>query len=69
MSMDKITEIIGPDALAALEAAGYAVVPKEPTKAMLDSARDWSYAVYGKPIGNAAANGCWAAMIQDSKGE
>lgn len=39
------------------------VVPMEPTEAMLDAARDWSTKKYGKPIGNDAARGCWAAML------
>ena len=42
---------------------GWQLVPVEPTDAMLVSARDWSYAKYGKPIGNAAAVGCWEAML------
>ena len=42
---------------------GWQPVPIEPTDAMLVSARDWSYAKYGKPIGNAAAVGCWEAML------
>jgi hypothetical protein len=36
---------------------------RKPTEAMLIAARDWSYAKYGKPIGNDAAIGCWQAMI------
>jgi hypothetical protein len=36
---------------------------REPTEAMLIAARDWSYAKYGKPIGNDAAIGCWQAML------
>lgn len=36
---------------------------REPTEAMLNAARDWSYQKYGKPIGNDAATGCWQAMI------
>lgn len=42
---------------------GWQLVPVEPTDAMLVSARDWSYAKYGKPIGNTAAVGCWEAML------
>ena len=34
-----------------------------PTDAMLIAARDWSYAKYGKPIGDEAAIGCWNAML------
>lgn len=37
--------------------------PAQPTEAMLDAARDWSDAKYGKPIGNDAAIGCWNAML------
>jgi hypothetical protein len=40
------------------------VVPREPTEAMLSAARDWSYTKYGKPIGDDAARGCWAAMLE-----
>lgn len=36
---------------------------REPTEAMLNAARDWSAAKYGKPIGNDAAIGCWQAMF------
>jgi hypothetical protein len=38
------------------------LTPSEPTEAMLTAAHDWSYAKYGKPIGNDAAIGCWRAM-------
>lgn len=36
----------------------------DPTDAMLNAARDWSYKIYGKPIGNDAAMGCYQAMIK-----
>jgi len=36
--------------------------PVEPTKEMLDAARDWSYKKYGKAMGDDAAIGCWKAM-------
>lgn len=36
---------------------------RTPSEAMLIAARDWSYAKYGKPIGDDAAMGCWQAMI------
>lgn len=39
------------------------VAPEEPTQAMHDAARDWSYKVYGKPIGIDASLGCYRAMI------
>lgn len=38
-------------------------LPREPTEAMLIAARDWSAKVYGKPIGNGAATGCWQVML------
>lgn len=38
-----------------------------PTEAMLIAARDWSYAKYGKPIGDDAAIGCWQAMFDAMK--
>lgn len=37
-------------------------LPRQPTEAMLNAARDWSREKYGKPIGNDAATGCWLAM-------
>ena len=43
---------------------GFVVVPKEPTKTMLDSARDWSTKKYGKAVGNDGASGCYKAMIE-----
>lgn len=36
----------------------------EPTEAELNAARDWSYAKYGRAIGNDAAAGCRSAMLQ-----
>ena len=42
---------------------------QEPTEEMLIAARDWSLKKYGKPIGNDAARGCWAAMLAASKQE
>jgi hypothetical protein len=35
---------------------------RSPTEAMLNAARDWSVAKYGRGIGNDAAIGCWQAM-------
>lgn len=49
--------------LAALSAAGYAVVPREPTEAMHDAARDWSMGKYGQGIGKDASDGCYLAML------
>ncbi len=43
--------------------AGWRMVPIEPTQAMLDAARNWSYAKYGKPVGNDGATGCYRAMV------
>lgn len=48
----------------ALEAAGYVIVPKEPTDAMLNAAREWSHKKYGKPVGNDGASGCYRSMIE-----
>jgi hypothetical protein len=39
------------------------IVPVEPTDEMLNAARDWSAAKYGKPIGNDAAIGCFQTML------
>jgi len=44
---------------------GFVLVPKEPTQAMLDSARDWSTKKYGKAVGNDGASGCYKAMIDE----
>ncbi len=46
-----------------------AVVPREPTEAMLIAAREWSHKKYGKPIGSDAACGCWAAMLEAAENE
>ena len=35
----------------------------KPTESMLNAARDWSAAKYGKPVGNDGALGCWQAML------
>ncbi|MCA7902900.1 hypothetical protein LGM39_26365 [Burkholderia cepacia] len=56
------------DALRAILAASpveqpaAAPMPRIPTDAMLDAARDWSVKYIGAGIGNAAATGCWQAM-------
>lgn len=42
------------------------MVPAYPTEEMLVAARDWSTSMYGKPIGNDAARGCWQAMLAAS---
>lgn len=52
-----------------LDSAGLAIVPKEPTEKMLIAARDWSQEKYGKPVGNDAAQGCWAAMLAAAQKE
>lgn len=46
--------------------AGYVIVKKEPTEAMLNAARDWSANKYGKPVGNDDATGCYRSMIAAS---
>ena len=46
---------------------GFVLVPKEPTQAMLDSARDWSTKKYGKAVGNDGASGCYKAMIESQE--
>lgn len=46
---------------------GKVLVPVEPTREMLEAARDWSYKKYDKPIGNDAAQGCWKAMLAASQ--
>lgn len=43
--------------------SGYAVVPVEPTEAMLNAARDWSVRVNGQGVGNDQAAGCYGSMI------
>lgn len=37
-------------------------MPRIPTEAMLNAARDWSVEKYRQGIGNDAATGCWQAM-------
>jgi len=41
---------------------GQVAIPRIPTEAMLDAARDWSVNKYSQGIGNDAAIGCWQAM-------
>ena len=48
---------------AAAAPEGYALVPVEPTEAMLSAARDWSLKKYGQAVGNDGARGCYAAML------
>lgn len=45
------------------------VRPRSPTDAMLDAAREWSYAKYGKPIGHEAAIQLWQAMYDAEEGK
>ena len=52
------------DAVQKLGSGDFVLVPKEPTQAMLDSARDWSTKKYGKAVGNDGASGCYKAMIE-----
>lgn len=49
--------------LAGLRDGTLVAVPREPTEAMHNAARDWSAAKYGKPIGIDASAGCWRAML------
>ena len=42
--------------------AGQVAIPRIPTEAMLNAARDWSVKKYSQGIGNDAAIGCWQAM-------
>ena len=45
------------------QAEGWVLVPREPTKEMLEAARDWSLEKYGLGIGNDGATGCYRAML------
>ena len=40
------------------------LVPVEPTPEMDNAARDWSVSKYGRGIGDDAAHGCYAAMLE-----
>lgn len=51
---------------AAIESAGFKIVPAEPTQTMHEAARDWSAKKYGKPIGSDASDGCYRAMLSAS---
>ena len=57
---------LGLASVSSASADALALVPREPTEAMLVGARDWSDRKYGKPIGDDAAQGCWSAMIAAS---
>lgn len=54
-------------AFAEIDAAGFVIVPREPTEAMLNGARDWSVKEYGGVdrigVGKDGASGYWRAMI------
>jgi hypothetical protein len=63
------SDIAADAALSAIAEAGYVVVPAVPTDAMHTSARDWSAAKYGKPIGIDASMGCYRAMLAASQTE
>ena len=54
---------------AAAVPPGYALVPVEPTEAMLSAARDWSLKKYGQAVGNDGARGCYAAMLAAAQAE
>lgn len=51
---------------AALRACVAQTPPRQPTEAMLNAARDWSVAKYGRGVGNDGAIGCWQAMFDAS---
>lgn len=65
----KTTDAMESAIQAYLEAVGGVVVPKEPTDAMHNAARDWSNRKYGKPIGIDASDGCYRAMITAAQEE
>ena len=44
-------------------------VPLEPTKVMLEAARDWSIETLGHAVGNAGATGCYQAMLAAAQQE
>lgn len=52
------------DALRKLLAErGFVIRSRRPTQEQNNAARDWSRNEYGRPIGCAASEGCYAAMI------
>lgn len=53
-------------AISAMPPEGWKLVPVSADRAMLEAARDWSSRIYGKPIGNLAASGCYTAMLAAS---
>ena len=53
--------------IKALEEAGFAIVPVEPTENQLNAARDWSIKKYGRGVGNDGAEGCYKAMLEAAK--
>lgn len=55
------------DALTALEAAGYAIVPVEPTERMLDAAK--RVFLYSHVSFNDTLRPAYRAMLQSAKGE
>jgi hypothetical protein len=50
---------------AYLAARDCVLMPRELDEGMLAVSRDWSQRKYGKPIGNDAAIGHWAALIAE----
>ena len=50
-------------ALSVAQGQGCVMVPRVPTEAMLNAARDWSHKKFGRPIGNEDATGCYTAML------
>ena len=63
VEFDRIAEGV----ISTLAEAGYAIVPREPTPAMLIGARDWSLEKNGQGVGNDQATGCWKAMVGAAK--
>lgn len=50
-----------------MQKLGTKALDREPTKEMLDAARDWSIKKYGMGIGNDAAKACWEVMWDAAK--
>ena len=67
--MSKSEDIIGPDAMADLDAAGFAVVPKEPTKKMVKAAKDWAREANAHPFGAGEPAEIYRAMIEAGRAE
>ncbi|EXE11920.1 hypothetical protein J559_3179 [Acinetobacter sp. 983759] len=61
---ESIKPIISPADMLRIATGELVLVPREPTEKMLNAARDWSTAKYGKPVGNDGSKGCYQAMIE-----